>query len=182
MILNITSGPPPTRRTIHDYVEMHPGVHFSELVRELDVAAGQVQYHLQQLLSNGQVVETPLYGRTHYYLPEYDGWERRALVLLRRETAREILLYLLEHGPATPGDVTESLDIARSTLEWHLEHLVEQELIHKRYDDRSRVVLTVAEAERTVQLLTRVVPSTSDRLADRFLRFVDQLFDGGDTP
>lgn len=170
------------RRTIRDYVETHPGVHFSELVRELDIAAGQMQYHLQQLLSNEQVVETPLYGRTHYYPSEYDGWECGALALLRRETAREILLYLLEHGSMTPGDVTDSLDIARSTLEWHLEHLLEQELVHKQYDDRHHVVLTVAQPERTVKLLTRVVPSTSDRLADRFLRFVDQLFDGGNTP
>lgn len=180
MILNSATGSP-TRRAIREHVEAHPGVHFSELVRDLDVASGQVQYHLRRLLSSKQVVETCLYGRTHYYPPEYDAWERSALALFRRETAREILLYLLEHEPATPIDVIETLDIARSTLEWHLGHLVEQELVRKRHDDRSGVTLTVAHPERTVRLLTRIVPSTSDQLADRFLRFVDQLFAGGDT-
>ncbi|QLG64017.1 helix-turn-helix domain-containing protein [Halorarum salinum] len=179
-MLASAGGFTPTRRAILEHIEAHPGVHFSELVRNLDVASGQVQYHLRKLLSNGQVAETYLYGRTHYYPPEYDAWERGALALFRRETAREILLHLLERGPSTPRDVVGSLDIARSTLEWHLEHLVEQGLVDKEYDGGNGVVLTVAHPQRTVQLLTGVIPSASDQLVDRFLRFVDQLFAGGD--
>lgn len=179
MLLNLAGADAPTQRTIREYIETHPGVHFNRIVRELDFASGQVQYHVQRLLSNEQIVKTQLYGRTHYYPPEYDDWERAALALFRRETAREILLYLLEHEPATPKEIVESLDIARSTFEWHLNHLVTQGIVKKR-SDRHGVTLTLVHPDRTVRLLTKVTPSVSDQLADRFLRFVDQLFDGGD--
>lgn len=179
MLLNLAGDDAPTQRTIREYIETHPGVHFNRIVRELDFASGQVQYHVRRLLSNEQIVETHLYGRTHYYPPEYDDWERTALALFRRETAREILLYLLEHEPATPKEIVEFLDIARSTFEWHLDHLVTQGIVEKRSDQP--VTLTLAHPDRTVRLLTKVTPSVSDQLADRFLRFVDQLFDGSDT-
>lgn len=180
MLLKSASDTNPTRREIQKYIETHPGAHFSKLVRELEFASGQVQYHLRRLLSNEQIVEVRLYGRTHYYPPGFDEWERNALALFRRETAREVLLYLLEHERATPAEVTEALGIARSTLEWHLNHLIEQELVQKRRGQQNTVILTVADPERTIKLLTTVVPSVSDRLVDRFLRFIDHLFDGRD--
>lgn len=101
--------PPPTatmtetRATIADAVRAHPGIHFNELVRTLDLANGQVQYHLGRLRDEGSVVAERLYGRTHYYPPGYDEWERRALALLRRETAGDVVAYLLANGPTPPG-------------------------------------------------------------------------------
>lgn len=175
----------PTREAIHERVHARPGVHFNALVRSLDLAPGQVQYHLHRLLDGGYLARTQLYGQTHYFPPEFDEWERGVLALFRRETSRGILLYLLEHAPATPGTVADELDIARSTLEWHLEHLIEQDVVEKRYNDGNRVELTVAYPDRTTELLGTVVPSTTDRLTDRFVRFIDQLFEdagGDDTP
>ena len=42
-----------TRERIAAHVEHNPGVHFSELVRDLDLAPGQVQYHLRRLDASG---------------------------------------------------------------------------------------------------------------------------------
>src|SRR6056297_3044303 len=106
-----------TREKIHDYVAANPGIHFNELTRALDLAPGQVQYHLRKLERADTVVEESLYGRTHYYTPEYDTWERGAIALLRRETARDVLVYLMTNGPSAPNTVADGLDIARSTLE-----------------------------------------------------------------
>ena len=52
---------------------MHPGEHFNAVTRALDLASGQVQYHLNKLRNQGQIVEEHLYGRTHYYTPKYDA-------------------------------------------------------------------------------------------------------------
>lgn len=171
------------RHRIRQRVHADPGIHFNELVRELDLAAGQTQYHVRRLLRSEDIVSEELYGRTHYYPDSYDGWDRRALALLRRETSRDVLVYLIEHETARPGEVADALEIARSTLEWHLSHLIEQDLVRKEYDDRNRVTLHLANPERTGKLLARVTPSVADRLLDRFTRLVDKLLeDAGPEP
>lgn len=163
------------RDRIQEYIATHPGEHFNALTRALDLAPGQVQYHLRKLRRQGAVVEERLYGRTHYYTPDYDEWERNALAVIRRETARDILLYLCEQESARPAAVADELDIARSTLEWHLDHLVEQDLVEKQRDKRNHVTLVVARPTETVQLLTEITPSLPDRMVDRFTRLVDSL-------
>lgn len=166
-----------TRDQIARYVSSHPGVHFNHLVTALDLAPGQVQYHLRRLLDSDVLVREELYGRTHYYSPEYDDWERGVLALVRRETAREILAYLIEHGSSRPGAVADNLDIARSTLEWHLDHLIEQQVVEKRRFTPNRVTLELARPEETGRLLGAVAPSLPERLVDRFTRLVDQLLE-----
>lgn len=154
-----------------------PGIHFNELVRELNLASGQVQYHIRRLLQDGRVRRYHLYGRTHYYPPEYDEGEQRVLALLRRETARDILLYLIEHGPTAPATVADDLDIARSTLEWQLDRLTEQDLVAKQRDHRNRVTLVLQRPTETARLLAEIDPPFPERMVDRFVRLVDQLLE-----
>jgi predicted transcriptional regulator len=163
------------RERIQRHVAANPGVHFNELTRELDLATGQVQYHLKKLRRADDVVAEPLYGRTHYYTPEYGEWERGAIAVLRRETARDVLVYLIDEGPSAPDRVAADLDVARSTLEWHLDHLTEQDLVEKRRDERNHVTLALARPGETAEMLRRVEPSLPERLVDRFGRLLDNL-------
>lgn len=163
------------KAAIADYVQTHPGIHFNELVRSLDLARGQVQYHLRRLQSEDTVITERRYGRMHYYPPSTDDWERRALALLRRETAGDIVVYLLAHGPARPATVTSELDIARSTLVWHVDHLVDDEIITKDQDDSGRMMLRIRRPDDTIRLLREVDPSLRERFIARFTRLADSL-------
>lgn len=163
-----------TRTRIANAIESHPGVHFSELVRRLDLAPGQVQYHLRQLTAENQIVEDNYQGQTHYYPPDFDEWERRALALLRRETAGDIVAHLLAEGPTRPDVIVNELGIVRSTLEWHLDRMVAHGLIEKQRTN-GRIILTAAAPEETVKLLRDADPTLGDRLVDRFTRLVDRI-------
>lgn len=163
-----------TRDSIERHIHEDPGVHFNELVRTLDLAPGQVQYHIRKLGEHSAVVTDDLFGRTHYYPPEYDEWERAALALLRRETSAEIVATLLDTGPSRPVDLAEKIGIARSTLAWHTERLVEAGLIEKRYDGHQ---LAIVDADRTAELLATADPRLPERLVDRFTRLVDALLE-----
>jgi len=162
-----------TRERIAAHVADHPGVYFSELVRRLDLAPGQVQYHLRKL--DDRVVSDDLYGRTHYYPPDCDAFERRALAVLHRETAADIAVFLLENGPTPAAEAADGVGVARSTLEWHLDRLVDLDLVAKRRDERGRVTLALEAPEETARLLRTVEPSLPERLVDRFTRLVDRL-------
>ena len=164
-----------TRERIRRYVQDTPGVHFTRLGRDLELATGQVQYHLRRLIRNETLVVESIGGRTHYFPPEYDPWERRLIAYLRRETSRAILLRLHANGPARPVDLADELDVARSTVAYHVSNLVDAGAIVRSADEPMHVSL--ARPERTAELLGAVSPSLPDRIVDRFVRTVDRLFD-----
>ncbi len=163
-----------TRKTIADTIETHPGIHFNELTRRLELAPGQVQYHVRQLLADQAVTVERLYGRTHYYPPTYNDDERRALALLQRETAGDIVAYLLVNGPTEPTVIAEDLQIARSTLEWQLKRLIDQDLVAKHQADNT-VTIRIQAPELATSLLRDADPALRERLVDRFTRLIDHL-------
>lgn len=164
-----------TRAAIAAEIERTPGIHFNELVRRLPFAPGQVQYHVRELVDASTVVRAELFGRTHYYPPGFDEFERAAVALIRRETTREVLLALIEGGSQAPGTVADEVGIARSTLEHHVDNLVEAGLVEKHRDARNHVTLVLAEPARTGELLAEVTPTLPERLVDRFTLLVDEL-------
>lgn len=164
-----------TRTSIERAVAATPGVHFNELVRDTPYAPGQVQYHVRDLVDAGALAREELFGRTHYYPPEYDAFQRRVLALVRRETTRDVLLACLDAASNRPGDVAERVGVARSTLEHHVANLAAAGVLEKERDSRGRVTLALARPQRTAALLETVEPSVSDKLVDRFTRLVDDL-------
>lgn len=164
-----------TRNRIRRHVYDTPGVHFSRLRRDLDLANGQIQYHLYRLGREGEVVAEEVGGKTHYYSPEFDAWERNAIAFLRRETPRGIIVRLHANGPMRPTDLASELDLARSTVAWHVSNLVEHGIVEKSDDPPTTVSLI--DPDRTAELLEAVSPSLPDRVVDRFVRTVDQLFE-----
>ncbi|NHN43559.1 ArsR family transcriptional regulator [Halorubellus sp. JP-L1] len=164
-----------TRTSIERAIATAPGVHFNELVRDTEYAPGQVQYHVRDLVDAGVLAREELFGRTHYYPPEYDAFERRVLALVRRETTRDVLLACLDDDPNRPAAVAERVGIARSTLEHHVGNLQTAGVLEKHRDSRGRVTLALARPQRTRDLLETVEPSVPARLVDRFTRLVDDL-------
>jgi predicted transcriptional regulator len=168
------------RRQIRDHVRTNPGVHFNELVRNLDIATGQAQYHLHRLARRDEVVAERIRGRTHYFDTEYDAWERRVVSLYRRETARELVTELLENGELSASTLADRLDVARSTVSWHVDTLEDAGIVARSYGDRGQVEVGLTRPEETLELLRTVTPSLADRLVDRFMRLVDAgLHDDG---
>jgi predicted transcriptional regulator len=167
-----------TRSRVRNCITRDLGIHFNEISRTLDIATGQTQHHLRRLVRSGTLEREAIAGRTHYYPPTFSPWERRAIALLRRETTREIVLVLLRQESATPADLAEHLDLARSTVEWHLLRLVEHDIARKkRVGPSSRVVVTLPEDRSVYRLLREIEPRLLDRVVDRFSRLADELLE-----
>lgn len=166
---------PETRARVRRHVRDTPGVHFNRVSRDLDIATGQAQYHLRRLVRDGEVAVERIGGRAHYFDPAFDLWDRRAVAFLRRETAREILVRLHAEGATRPATLAEELDLARSTVSWHVSNLAESGIVEKSDDRPMRVSL--ARPDRTAALLDEVSASLPDRIVDRFVRTVDDLFE-----
>lgn len=166
-----------TRTHIRECIRRNPGIHFNELRRTLDIATGQAQYHLRKLNREQQVEREEICGRTHFYPPTYTSWERGVIALLRRETSRELIAFLLRHEIATPEEIADRLDLARSTVEWHLSNLLEYDIATKRTDDSNRVVVELTDRQKIYRELREIEPGFTDRLVDRFTRMTDNLLE-----
>ncbi len=166
-----------TRSRVRSHVEANPGVHFSAVSRNLDIATGQTQYHLRRLLRAGTLHSAEICGRTHYFPDGYSERERAAIALMRRETTRELVMLLLEKGAVTPAALAGELGVARSTVEWHLSNLFEYELVEKEYEGRT-VTVRPTRTGLLKETLVEIDPSVPDRLVDRFSRLVDSLLEG----
>jgi predicted transcriptional regulator len=166
------------RREVRRHIQSNPGVHFNELARNLDIATGQAQYHVRRLLDDGSVDSEELRGQTHYFPDGYDQFERRTLALLRRETVRALIVHALDAGEPSAADLAEDLDVARSTVSWHISTLVEAGVAEKTYDAQGRTHIRLTDPEATQTLLQEVKPSLPDKLVDRFTRLIDSSIYG----
>jgi DNA-binding transcriptional ArsR family regulator len=164
-----------TRDRVRRHVRETPGVHFNRVERDLDIATGQAQYRLRRLVNGEELIAERIAGRAHYFDPTFDPWERGALAFLRRETARGIVLRLQADGPLRPDTLTTELDLARSTVSWHVSTLSDAGIVTKS-DDRP-MTITLTRPEHTAELLDAVSLSLPDRLVDRFIRTVDNRFE-----
>lgn len=164
-----------TRDRIRNHIQDTPGVHFRGLERDLDLATGQIQHHLHRLITADDIVSREIVGKTHYFDLTFEPWEQRTLAFLRRESAREIIVRLHANGPTKPATLATELELARSTVSWHVSHLVKHDIIEK--SDEYPIRLTLAHPNRTACLLNEVSPSLPDTIVDRFIQTVDHLFE-----
>jgi predicted transcriptional regulator len=166
-----------TRERVAEHVAANPGVHFNGVGRALDIATGQVQYHLRRLRRDGRVVAEDCCGRTHYYPTGYDAWERRALALLRRETSADVVALLVRRGPTRPAEVAAELDLAASTVAYHADRLVDHDVLARRPADGGGTHLVLERPADTAALLAETEPTLPGRLVDRFTRLLDRLLE-----
>lgn len=145
-----------SRTELERYVRERPGSHFSAIVDALGQATGQVQHHLSRLVRADRVERATVNGQTHYYPPGYDDREKEVLALLRRESPREIVTRLLTEGEQRPDDLAARLELARSTIEYHLEHLCAVDVVGKRRDVHDRVTVHLVDAGTARRLLEEI--------------------------
>ncbi len=155
-----------TRREIYTFLREVPGAHFSEIQRRLDLATGTLQYHLQYL-EKRDLIDAKRDGRYTRYYPslEIDRRHKPILGLLRQATPRKIVLDLIEHGPSRLTDMSDRLDLAPSTLSFHLKKLMKEDVVERP----ERGVYQVGDREGMLDLLVTYRSSFIDSAVDRIV-------------
>lgn len=166
-----------TREQIFGTISRCPGIHFNELVRRLELAPGQVQYHVKRLVREDRIVREACFGRTHHFPCGVDGADRQVIALLRRETPRAIVTKVLEVDSIERRALAADLDLAESTVSYHLDRLEEAGVIDIDYVPGSPARIRVVDPVSVIPLLSltsRELPAT---LTDRLERLIDDLLE-----
>lgn len=154
------------RKKIYDAIEGSPGRHLREIDRNVDIPLGTIRYHIR-VLEKRDLIISKKEGKYKRYYPKgkVDREDKEVLAVLRKELPRTIILYILESPGSTHGDILGSLDVAASTLSYHLKKLREEGIVKKQGSE-----YYVKNEEKIADLLIQYQQTFLDSLVDRFVR------------
>src|SRR5438093_12355934 len=112
------------------FIRRNPGSHLRRIKREMGISIGTVQYHLDKLEKMGRVTSTRrrLYK---YYFPAglFRENEKDILEVLTHETARKILMFIIEQNGPTQTDIVNSIRISARSISWHVGRLIALKIV-----------------------------------------------------
>jgi predicted transcriptional regulator len=168
------------RRYIYEHILLNPGIHLRKIVKETGLAMGYTQHHLYVLENEGRIKSRKIEQHKHrYYYPMTIINEQQELILafLRQDTARDILIYLIEHTGSTQIDVTNFKNMSAPTISWHMSRLIKADivLVNKEW---KRVRYFIKDPESLIDSLKTYFPTVWNSLSDRFAKLFIQIFTG----
>lgn len=161
-------------RRILEYISENPGCHLRQIKRELDLAMGTIQYHLKTLQKQGKI-SSEKQNFYKYYFPMglFEKNERKILQILNQETAREILLSILEKKNPTQTDIANFMNLSSPTINWQITRLIELGLIVTIRDRKFKRYSFGIDTKYIISLMKSYHPTIwnkwSNRLAETFL-------------
>ena len=136
--------------------------------RELNLAMGVVQYHLNELEKEEAVVSRRrgLYKR--FYPSTIFGLEQLEIMdVLAQETERDLLLFLMQNPKATQKELSTYARISPSSINWHMGRLTRAGLIETKHEGVSVRYRAMVSRSEVLALLKSYHPAIWERWADR---------------
>ena len=150
------------------FIQDNPGCHLRRIKREIDISMGTVQYHLHKLEKMGRVTSTRR-GLYKYYFPVglFRENEKEILEVLTHETARKILMFIIEQKNPTQTDIVNSVRISASSISWHVGRLIALKMIREIKDGKYKRYQLQDDAKDILILLKSYYPSVWDKWSMR---------------
>jgi predicted transcriptional regulator len=151
------------------FIQDNPGCHLRKIKREVGISMGTVQYQLDKLEKIGKVTSTRR-GFYKYYFPVglFKDNEKDILEVLTHETARKILMFILEQKNPTQTDIVNNVKISARSISWHVRRLIDIKIIKETKDGRyKRYQLLESDPKYIITLLRNYYPSIWDKWSMR---------------
>lgn len=118
------------RKEIYEHIVKHPGLHFSELSRNLKIPKSTMNYHLHYLKKNGFIKIRCDKRYIRYYAPGLlDEFDEKIIRLIRQTVPSKIIFYLFLHPDSSQRDIGSYLDKHPSTISFHLKKLIDCDIL-----------------------------------------------------
>jgi predicted transcriptional regulator len=156
------------------FIQKNPGCHMRQIKKDLDLAMGTTQYHLNLLEKMGRIVsEKAESNRFFFPVGTFGDLERNILKILNRDSAREILLYIIEEKNPTQTDIANSVKISPGTANWHISKLLDYNIISEQQEGKFKKYILNGNPHVVISLLKNYHKtkwnSLSNKLAELFM-------------
>lgn len=157
-----------TRKKIYELIASSPGLHKREIARELKMSLSTIDYHLHYMEKKSIVVAKFDGKYKRYFIAEAKPEDKRILPLLRQETPRKIIIFLLQNPRAIHKEICKSVKKAPSTISFHLKKLVEAGIIEEISLGKEKAYV-VRNPDKVIDLLITYKSTFLDRAVDKFV-------------
>ncbi len=130
-----------TRRNIFNIIVKNPGIHLSKIAELLKIRTSLVDYHVNFLEKHELIKSDKETGYKRFYAKgKIAANEKKYLFVLRQKTAIKIILYILKKGRSQHKEILKNLNIAPSSLSYHLRKLVNNDIIEEDKNKRGYII------------------------------------------
>ena len=139
------------RKKIYQCIKSNPGLSLSDVSKILGMNVPLVDYHTQYLEDRGLITIAKEEGYKRYFLKgETGAKDKKLLSALRKDIPLRIVEYLLEHPNALHKEILQNFEISKSTLSYHLDKLVKNEIIivHRKGENKGYQIFYESEITR----------------------------------
>ena len=143
---------------------------------------GNLQYQLEKLEKMGKITSTRR-GLYKYYFPAglFKESEKEILEVLTHETARKILILIIELKSPTQLDIVDSVGISARSASWHVGRLIDLSIIKEIKDGKyKRYQLKEKNPKYIITLLRNYYPNIWDKWSIRVVEMFLSLSVGKD--
>ena len=162
-----------TAEKILQFVQNNPGCHLRKIKEMISISQGTVQYHTDRLEKMGRITSTRSGLYKHYFpVGVFQNNEKEILQVLSQETARRILMFIVERQAPTQTDIANNIEISASSVNWHIRRLTEFRLVkeikegkYKRYHLEDREV----SSKYITALMRNYYPAVWEKWSDRLI-------------
>jgi DNA-binding transcriptional ArsR family regulator len=156
-------------RVLH-FIQENPGCYLRLINRELEVSIGTVQYHLAKLEKMGKITANR-YGLYKYYFPIgiFQENQKNVLQVLSQETARGILMVIIEQKNPTQKDIINSIGVSSAAINWHIRRLISLNIIYEIRDGKYKRYQLRIDHKYIVSLLRNYYPNIWDKWSNRLI-------------
>ena len=164
---------------ILSFIQENTSCHLRKIKKELDLAMGTVQYHLDKLEKAGRITSQKHGLHKYYFAVGFEENEKQLLEILSNETAREILMFIVERKSPSQTEIGEYIGISSASVNWHIMRLKDSEIIDEVREGRFKRYKLRGDSGQVVAMLKNFYPSIwdrwSNRLAEMFLSMSSQV-------
>ncbi len=163
------------RREIYNHIQKFPGTYLREMESALELSIGDLQYHLGQLERGGLVSIHDDGRRKGYFANDQVKFlDRKMLAVVRLETPRRIVLFLLEHPDSGFKEILAQFNFTKGALSFHLKRLLKAGIILKGKKEKENIY-KIADEEHVIRVLTTYKSSIADELADNLIDVLTRM-------
>ncbi|MHA1648126.1 MAG: winged helix-turn-helix transcriptional regulator, partial [Promethearchaeota archaeon] len=110
-----------------------PGIHFNEILRQIDITPGNLDWHLN-ILEAYKVIKKRKVGQYILYFSYYykNPFSEVDLLLQKNDTTMKILYYIAKKPNIYQKILANELGLNRSTIKYHLDKLIKAGIVQKR--------------------------------------------------
>ena len=165
-----------TQDKIVKYVNEIPGIRYRELLRMTGLSNGVLSYHLRSLDNSGKIRVNRVNNRvTRYFSYDVSTHESHIIGLLRQETTRKIILYILENGVCGFNDIMIHTKKVHSTISWHMARLKAANIVKVRKQNEFNYYEIGMDRLILQDLLSKYTRSFTEKIVDNYVDMINEF-------